>query len=103
MLLPAMIVAGPVLTMLRSADVSTVVLAVELLLVLSVSVVVVVTLATLVMIEPLASLLMTCSTTTKVAVTPHANKAMVSLMLPPELVSGNAGPGGCVFGPNGTP
>src|SRR5260221_446581 len=92
MLLPAMIVAGPVLTTLRSADVSTVVFAVEVLLPGVGSAVVEVTLATLASVEPLASLLTTCSTIFFDDAAPADILAIFLFMFPPVLVNVNAGP-----------
>src|SRR5438552_2847318 len=82
MLVPALMVLGPLLATTRSAEVLTVVVAVELLLASVGSVVVVLAVAMLVTVEFLAAPGLTLSTKVKVAVAPAASVAMLAVTVP---------------------
>jgi hypothetical protein len=79
---PAVMVVGPLLLMLRSAEVATVLLTVEVLSALVGSLVLLVTLAVLLMVELLASLERAWTTRVKVALAPEAKLAMLPLTVP---------------------
>jgi hypothetical protein len=92
---PALTVAGPLLVMLTSAEVLTVVDAVEVLFAPFVSVVVVVALAVFEIVEPFAAPLFVFTTIWNVAVAPFARLAIVQVTVAPP-VQPNDGPTVCV-------
>src|SRR5438270_920490 len=92
MFVPAMTVAGPVLVTARSAWVLTVVVAVALLLPGVLSVVELVALAVLLKEAPLARLGLAWATIVKLAESPAASEAIVSLIAFPLLVRVKDGP-----------
>ena len=107
-MVPAVTVAGPVLTTARSAAVATVAVTVELLLAALVSVVVVVAVAVLLMVEPSASLASALTMMTKVARSPAVMDAAVRVIVPVPPAGGvvgvnNVAPPVCVSDTNVVP